>query len=140
MLASPHEEVFLDAHRHGVVLARPLSWALGLGLASVCLLRLGWPATPAAALLAAVAAVLALRAVWRWERTRIVVTTEKLFLVQGTLRRRASAVRLARVPTVEIEQTLTGRVLGYGTVIAGDLEITYVARPRDVYELVAGAG
>ena len=32
--------------------------------------------------------------VWRWERTRVVVTTEKLFVVHGTLRRRVAAVRV----------------------------------------------
>ena len=30
----------------------------------------------------------------------------------------------------------TGRVLGYGTVFAGPLEIDHVPRPREVYRLV----
>ena len=76
------------------------------------------------------AAVIAVRAVWRWERTHVVLTTEKLFVVYGTVRRRAAAVRLERVGAVEIEQSLLGRLLGYGTVVAGDLEITYVPEPR----------
>jgi hypothetical protein len=37
---------------------------------------------------------------------------------------------------VEIEQGLLGRLLGYGTIVAGDLEITYVPKPRRVYGLV----
>jgi uncharacterized membrane protein YdbT with pleckstrin-like domain len=74
--------------------------------------------------------------VWRWDRTRVVVTGEKLVVEHGLVRRRAAAVRLARVSTVELEQSLLGRLLGYGTVVAGDLEIRCVPRPRDVCGLV----
>jgi hypothetical protein len=45
-------------------------------------------------------------------------------------------VRLERVGAVEVEQSLAGRVLGYGTLIAGPLEITYVPQPRSGYGLV----
>ena len=33
-------------------------------------------------------------------------------------------------------QGLVGRLLGYGTIVAGELEIEYVPKPRDVYGLV----
>ena len=81
-------------------------------------------------------AAIALRAVWKWERTRVILTTEKLFVVHGTFHRRAAAVRLSRLGAVEIEQSLVGRMLGYGTIVAGDLEIDYVPEPRRVYGLV----
>jgi uncharacterized membrane protein YdbT with pleckstrin-like domain len=74
--------------------------------------------------------------VWKWERTRVVLTTEKLFVVHGTLHRRAAAVRLSQLGAIEIEQSLVGRLLGYGTIVAGDLEIDYVPEPRRVYGLV----
>jgi uncharacterized membrane protein YdbT with pleckstrin-like domain len=83
-----------------------------------------------------VAAVLAVRAVWRWERTRLVVTTEKVYVVAGTLRRRASAVRLRSIESLGLEESLPGRVLGYGTVVAGPLELDHVPRAREVYRLV----
>lgn len=101
----------------------------GMGCAAVLV---GWPATPVGAVALALGAGVALRAVWRWERTRIVVTGDELAVVDGTLRRRKAAVQLARMGTVEVEQSLPGRVLGYGTVVAGDLEIPYVARPREL--------
>lgn len=126
----------IDTRRHGIVLARPLGRALALAAAGGFALSRGWPLTVAGAALLAVGALIALRAVWRWDRTHVVVTTEKLFVVHGVLRRRAAAVRLARVGSVELEQTLLGRLLGYGTVIAGDLEISYVAHPRDVCRLI----
>jgi uncharacterized membrane protein YdbT with pleckstrin-like domain len=136
MLASDEERVCLDARPHGVVLARPLAQALLLVAAGGVLLALPWPSQVPGALLVIAGALLTLRAVWLWERTRLVVTTEKLFVVSGTLRRHASAVRLRSVENLELEQSLPGRLLGYGTLTAGSLEIDHVPEPRDVYRLV----
>ena len=136
MLATPEERIRLDERRHAVVLAGPFARALALSGLGLVALWLGWPLSAAGAVLLALGALLAVRAVWRWERTHVVVTTEKLFVVHGTLRRRAAAVRLGRVGAVELEQTLLGRLLGYGTVTAGELEISYVARPRELTRLL----
>ena len=46
------------------------------------------------------------------------------------------AVRLSGLGAVEIEQGLLGRLLGYGTIVAGELEIDFVPEPRRVYGLV----
>jgi membrane protein YdbS with pleckstrin-like domain len=132
----PEERVYVDARRHGVVLVRPLSRALVLALLGAVAFLGGWPVSVAGAALLGLAALGAVAAVWRWDRTRIVLTGEKLFVVHGTLRRRAAAVRLAKVQTVEIEQSLFGRLLGYGTVVAGDLEISCVARPGEMHGLL----
>lgn len=84
----------------------------------------------------ALGALVALRAVWKWERTRVVVTTEKVFVVGGTWRKRARAVRLAAVEAVELEQTFPGQLLGYGTVVVGSLALDYVPKPKSVYRLL----
>jgi|SoiMetStandDraft_2_1073263.scaffolds.fasta_scaffold112679_2 uncharacterized membrane protein YdbT with pleckstrin-like domain len=136
MLTSGDEHVVLETRQHGVVLIRAFAQSFFLVACGAGLFALGWPWTSAAAGLFVVAALLALIAVWRWERTRIVVTTRKLFVVRGTLRRRASAVRLGRIGTMELEQTLLGRFLGYGTLLAGELEIEYVPAPRELYAVV----
>lgn len=136
MLAEPEDHVYLDARRHGVVLVRPLCRALVLALLGAAAFLGGWPVSVAGATLLVIAAFLATAAVWRWDRTHIVVTTEQLSVLHGVVHRRAAAVRLARVGTVEIEQSLLGRLFGYGTVVAGDLEIRCVARPRELSGLV----
>jgi uncharacterized membrane protein YdbT with pleckstrin-like domain len=136
MVTSGWERVCLEERRHAVVLAGPFLRALGLAAVGIGLMAIGWPASIAGVALQALGAFVAFRAVWNWERTRLVLTTEKLFVVHGTLRRRAAAVRLARVGAVEIEQSLLGRLLGYGTIVAGELEIEYVPGPRRVYGLV----
>ena len=134
MVTSAHEQICLDERRHGIVLASSFLRAAALAIPGGVLVAYGWPATIAGAALLAGSALLSLQAVWRWEQTHIVLTTEKLFVVHGTVRRRAAGVRLARLGAVEVEQSLLGRVLGYGTIVAGDLEITHVPRPRQLLE------
>jgi membrane protein YdbS with pleckstrin-like domain len=136
VLNAPDERICLDARRHGVVLARPLSRALPLAALGVLALLQAWPVPVLGALLLAAGAVLTLRAVWRWDRTRLVLTTEKLVVQHGIVRRRAAGVRLRAVEAVELEQTLTGRLFGYGTLVVGPLEVTHVAQARRVAHLV----
>lgn len=132
----PGERVRLEERPHAAALARPLGRSLGLALAGGILVLVA-PASLGlvGALLLAGGAVLALAAVWRWDRTQLVVTTDKLFVVHGIAQRRAAAVRLARVGPVEMEQSVLGRIFGYGTVIAGDLEIPFVPDPDRVCSL-----
>jgi uncharacterized membrane protein YdbT with pleckstrin-like domain len=136
MLADPEEQVFLDARRHGVVLVGPLSRALVATVIGGALLAFAWPLAVAGAVLMGLGAVVFLRAVWAWERTRVVVTSEKVFVVQGTWRRRAKAVRLCAVVAVEVDQSLAGQVLGYGTVVVGSLALDNVAQPKNVCRLL----
>jgi len=136
MMMSGWEKICLEERRHAIVLAGPFARALGLAIVGIGLMAVGWPASIAGVLFQALGAAIAVRAVWEWERTRVVITTEKLFVVHGTLRKRAAAVRLARVGAFEIEQSLLGRLLGYGTIVAGELEIMYVPEPRRIYGLV----
>jgi uncharacterized membrane protein YdbT with pleckstrin-like domain len=130
------EEVCLDSRRHGIVLARPLGQALALAVVGGILLTQFWALALLGALAIAVGAASALRAVWRWEWTRFVITTERVYLAQGSLHRRAKAVRLRAVDAIELEQTAAGRLLGYGTVVVGPLEIEHVPEPKQVTQLV----
>ena len=136
MLADPQEEICLEARRHGIVLLRPLVWAVVLGGVGGALVTLPWPLSVAGAGIVGLGAFLALRAVWKWERTRVVVTTEKVFVVNGTWRRRARAVRLAAVEAVELEQSFAGQLLGYGTIVVGPLALEHVPRPKRLYHLL----
>jgi uncharacterized membrane protein YdbT with pleckstrin-like domain len=131
------EQVCLDARLHGVVLARPLARSLLLVALGMFALLIPWAAAAVlGALLIAAGAAFTLRAVWQWERTRVVVTTQKVYFVNGTLHRRAKAVRLQAVDAVEIDQSLLGQLLGYGTVVVGPLSIGHIAEPSQVCRLV----
>jgi uncharacterized membrane protein YdbT with pleckstrin-like domain len=129
----PGERVRLETRPHEISLARPLARALALAAGGTVLVALGfgygWGIGAAGVLALVGAAIVALCDVWRWHATRVVVTTEKVILVRGVLRRRAAAVRLGR-GTLAVEQGVLGRALGYGTLVAGELEVPYV--PREV--------
>ena len=116
----------LEAHRHGVALARPLSRALTLALAGALCLWAPWTATAAAgAVLLALAAAIAVIGVARWDRTHLAVTGSALVIEHGFLNRRTASISLSGT-VFEVERTMLGRILGYGTVVPGELEIDWV--------------
>ena len=131
------EEIYLDSRLHGAVLARPIFRSLLLVLLGIAALIVPFtPATVLGAALIAAGAFFTLRAVWQWERTHLVVTTEKVYLLNGTLHRRSRAVRLQMVDAVEVDQSLVGQLFGYGTVVVGPLKVGHIARPGEVCDLV----
>ena len=118
----------LEAHRHGIALARPLLRALLLALAGGACFFAPWTAVAAlGAALLALAALLAVVAVARWDRTHLCLTGTALVVEHGFLSRRTASISLNGT-VFEVERTLLGRLLGYGTVVAGDLEMDYVPR------------
>jgi uncharacterized membrane protein YdbT with pleckstrin-like domain len=121
-------EQVLEAHRHGIALARPLFRALVLALAgAACFLAPWTPVWALGAALLALAAVIAVVGVARWDRTHLFVTETALVVEHGFLRRRSASI--SRSGTVfEVERPLLGRILGYGTIVAGELEIDCVPR------------
>ena len=131
------EEVYLDARLHGAVLARPIFRSTLLVLIGIAALLVPYAAAAGVgAVLIAAGAFFTLRAVWQWERTHLVVTTEKVYLLNGTLHRRTKAVRLQMVDAVEVDQSLVGQLFGYGTVVVGPLRVGHIARPSEVCHLV----
>jgi uncharacterized membrane protein YdbT with pleckstrin-like domain len=118
----------LEARRHGIALARPFLRALLLALAGAACFLAPWIAAAAfGAALLALAAVIAVVAVARWDRTHLFVTGNALVVEHGFLRRRSASISL-KGTVFEIERPLLGRILGYGTVVAGELEIECVPR------------
>ena len=118
----------LEAHRHGIALARPLLRALALAVAGAACFLAPWTAAAAAgAVLLALAALVAVVAVTRWDRTHLVVTGNALVVEHGFLRRSSATISLSGT-VLEVERPLLGRILGYGTVVAGELEIDCVPR------------
>jgi uncharacterized membrane protein YdbT with pleckstrin-like domain len=132
----PGERIRFEERPHAAALMRPLGRSF-VGAIIGAILVLAAPSSLGliGAFLLGIAALSALTSVWRWDRTQFVVTSEKLFITYGIAQRRAAAVRLARVRPVEMKQSVAGRMLGYGTVIAGELEIPYVPDPDKVCSL-----
>jgi uncharacterized membrane protein YdbT with pleckstrin-like domain len=118
----------MEARRHGIALARPFLRALLLALAGAACFLAPWTAAAAVgAALLVLAAVIAVVAVARWDRTHLAVTGSALVVEHGFLNRRSASISLNGT-VFEVERTLLGRILGYGTVVAGELELDYVPR------------
>jgi uncharacterized membrane protein YdbT with pleckstrin-like domain len=118
----------IEAHRHGVALARPFLRALLLALAGAACFLAPWTVVAVAgAALMALAAVIAVAAVVRWDRTHLALTGSTLVVEHGFLSRRTASISLNGT-VFEVERTLLGRILGYGTIVAGELEMDYVPR------------
>jgi uncharacterized membrane protein YdbT with pleckstrin-like domain len=118
----------VETHRHGIVLMRPLFRSSLLAAAGVGCFFLPWrPAAVAGAVLLALAALLVVVAVARWDRTHLELTANALVVEYGFLRRGTASVSL-NATVFEIERSFLGRILGYATVVAGDLEIDAVPR------------
>jgi hypothetical protein len=94
---------------HAIALVRPFAKAVALAAAGGVLASLGWPATPLGALALGAGALVAVRAVWRWDQPVVLVTPQTLAVV--------------------VERPLFGRLLGYGTIVAGEIEIPYARLP-----------
>jgi uncharacterized membrane protein YdbT with pleckstrin-like domain len=107
------------------------------GAGGACFFAPWHAAAIAGAVLLAVAALGAVLAVARWDRTHLVVTGEGISVVYGVLRRSSASVAFEPGRAIEVERSLLGRLLGYGTVVAGELEIDAV--PKRLHErLFAG--
>jgi uncharacterized membrane protein YdbT with pleckstrin-like domain len=131
------EPPVLQLHRHGIVLARPLLRSSVLAAAGgACFLAPWHPLVLAGLGLLALAALLAVLAVARWDRTHLVLTGDGISVVHGLLSRGTASVAFEPGKVVEVERSLLGRVLGYGTIVAGELEIEGV--PRRLHERLFG--
>jgi uncharacterized membrane protein YdbT with pleckstrin-like domain len=128
----------IQTHRHGIVLLRPFLRSLLIAAAGVGCFLMAWrPAAFVGAGLLGIAALLVVIAVARWDRTHLVLRGDELSMVYGVLRRRSVKVRIERGTPVEVERSLLGRILGYGTLFAGELEVDAV--PKRLHErLFAG--
>jgi uncharacterized membrane protein YdbT with pleckstrin-like domain len=127
----------IETHRHGIVLVRPLARSLALAAAGGACFVAPWrEAALGGAALLALAAVLAVFAVARWDRTHLLLSGDGLSVVHGVLRRSSASVTFEPGKAVEVERTLLGRLLGYATVVAGELEIDAV--PRRLHEHLFG--
>ncbi len=120
----------LHARPHGVALVRPLGRAILAAAAGAACIVLGggvhWVLELVGAAALGLASLLALSTVVEWERTDVLLTDDVLRVRWGILRRRSTEIRLEPSSPVQLEQGIGGRLLGYGTLVAGGIEVPYV--------------
>lgn len=79
-----------------------------------------------------------------WWVERIVVTDKRVMLTEGIFTTQVKMMPLLKVTDLTFERTITGRTLGYGTLIvesAGQIQafsrIEYVPQPEEFYEALS---
>jgi hypothetical protein len=127
----PGERLLLATRPHPAALLPALLRALGAVLAAaVVLALLAQSSAPHAVRIAldllavAVAGRAVLRftrAVWRWDRSLLALTTRRVFVVapRGAVRRAWETMPLAGIRSAAVSHSFAGRLLGYGTLTLG---------------------
>jgi len=116
----PGETLVLKAHQHWVVLVKPL--LLPIALVVLAAVADFLPSVPsdykAIGTLAAIALLgLWLIVVWvRWNSRSFTITDRRVILDTGVFSRSSKVIALDRVQDIATNQSLVGRMLGYGRI------------------------
>ena len=134
----PGEEVTYRAHLHWVIYVR----AVIIALVGAALVVVGFtqPSFGPLAVLGAAVLLFAL-IVWfaQWVKARtseFAVTNKRVIIKVGLVRRDTLELLLSKVESIGVDQTVTGRLVGYGTIVVvgtgGTREpFRDIARPLD---------
>ena len=111
----PGEEIKYRGHLHRSIFAPAFSFAVVAVLALVIVLESGdWPVFW---LLVAGGAVAYLWVQILYSTSEFVVTNKRVVIKVGWLRRRTVETMLSKVEGINVDQSLLGRLLGYGSII-----------------------
>ncbi|HEY4005250.1 MAG TPA: PH domain-containing protein [Pseudonocardia sp.] len=79
-----------------------------------------------------------------WWVERIVITDKRVMLSRGIITHNIGMMPLGKVTDLTFERTMTGRIVGFGTMIiesAGQIQalnrIDYMPQPEEIYEALA---
>jgi uncharacterized membrane protein YdbT with pleckstrin-like domain len=116
----PGEQVVYETGLHWIV----YRWAvlaflaaIGLALGSVSTAATGPPVLQALAALAALLGlILLVAAALRRAATELAVTDQRVLFKRGLLARHTIEMNRSKVESVDVDQSLAGRIIGYGTV------------------------
>ncbi len=122
------ESIAYETRLHWVVLLVPVTLAVLFDLTGVVLLVLSMRSTGvkgatseammiAGVVLLAIGSVLLARGVLMRNATEMTVTNKRVFVKVGLAARRTVELLLSRIESIGVEETVMGRMLGYGTVI-----------------------
>ena len=121
-----------------------LHWVIYLGglcvlIAAIVVAVLAWEATQFVALLKFLALLLAVaglvlivRAWWHRWGTEIAVTNRRVIYKRGVVRRRTVEMNLEQIESVQVDQSIPGRILNYG-----DISVHGTGEGLEVIRLIA---
>ena len=140
----PGEHVVVRAALHWVVYKTGFTALFGaiiVGAASRHAPGLEWAILTVALALLVFALALLLRAWWQWWGTEIAVTDRRIIYKRGVIRRRTVEMNLEQIESVQVDQSILGRILGFGDITVhgtgeGIENIRQIAQPVTVRSAV----
>lgn len=121
-ILQPGENVVFDGHLHWIIYRKAIFFLICtlLAVAAAVYFRntnFRWTAALALILVFGLLTLLfAIHAWWRSFTTEIAVTTSRVIYKSGFIQRRTAEMNMDKVESVDVVQSLLGRILGYGTV------------------------
>lgn len=121
-LLGEREEIHLVAHQHWFVLARTVLPEIALIILSIILVTMLWAGllgTPLVALgylLIILPIISLLRDTLSWANHKYVVTSRRVIQIMGVFNKNVIDSSLEKVNDVKMEQSMWGRLFGYGDV------------------------
>jgi uncharacterized membrane protein YdbT with pleckstrin-like domain len=120
----PDEKILYHARLHWIIYKKAIvcwllaasTFALALALVLTENLYAALPASAVGALALFVSLPYAINAWWNQFTTEIVVTNRRIIFVRGFIQRHTTEMALLRVESVLVDQSIFGRLLGFGSV------------------------
>jgi Bacterial PH domain len=134
------ERVICSTRLHWIIFARSIiALALGIVLVAWAQSSTDIPLAVkfAVAFLIVLTPIMAVTAFIEFATTEIAATTRRFVVKRGLLRRAVMEINAGQLESVSVYQSIFGRVLGYGTIVAGGTgsgidPVAQVARPLDL--------
>ena len=113
----PNEQVTYWAKLHWIIYFWPMVFLLGAVALAVAVAMLGWHDGWIASAVLAGIALLSFLPPWIDSlSSEFAVTNKRVLIKVGLIRRHSLELLLQKVEGIGVDQTLTGRILGYGTI------------------------
>jgi uncharacterized membrane protein YdbT with pleckstrin-like domain len=114
-ILEPNERIIHRAYVHWIVYAKPLVlFALAIGVLALSDGTPGW--LVAGYVLVVISGLMALSAWIERMTTEIAVTNQRVILKWGLIRRDTIEINASKVESVDVRQSVLGRLLNYGTI------------------------
>lgn len=120
-ILQPGERVIVDGRLHWIIYEKAILLLIctliaGAGAAYFQHTQYRWAALTLVLILGIFTLIYAVRAWWRSFTTEIAVTTNRVIYKTGFIKRHTAEMNMDKVESVDVDQSLLGRILGYGTV------------------------
>lgn len=120
-ILQPGERVIVDGRLHWIIYRKAIlllicTLVAGVAAAYFQHTQYRWAALTLVFIFGIFTLIYAVRAWWQSFTTEIAVTTNRVIYKTGFIKRHTAEMNMDKVESVDVDQSLLGRILGYGTI------------------------